>query len=117
MTEEQALAYAKGFIDKCAQAGVAPQEVDSSDRLSAYLHQLLPGYGPAIYGASTKPKEESGLWEAIKSMVATPVGQAAGGIGGAITGKALAGGRGALPGALLGALVGGGEALHATRGD
>jgi hypothetical protein len=108
-----------GGDDKEAQAIEAPPETadDGPSRLSAYLHQLIPFWGPGLYGIDTKPEGESSLWEGMKSIFATPVGQAAGGIGGFLGGQRIGKGRGALPGLILGALIGGGEALHATRGD
>jgi hypothetical protein len=50
MTKEQelALAFAEGFIDKCAQAELNPEAVDESggSRLGSYLSLLL---GPAAF--------------------------------------------------------------------
>lgn len=137
-------AYYAGFQAKCAEYGINQQETiklaqaaeqlmsaapvaapaakeEGLGRLAAYLHQLIPGWGPGLYGVDTKEKPtDSSLWEALKSMAATPAGQVAGGAAGAGAGY-LAGGKKnpalMIPGAVLGALIGGGEALHATRGD
>lgn len=133
MTKEQelAVAYTEGFMHKCAEHGIdketaikLAQEATDKGRMSAYLHQLLPGWGPLLYGIDTKPEEASSALEGLKSMVATTAGQVGGGLAGGALGGALGGAAGgkkgllaALPAGLIGAILGGGEALHATQGD
>jgi len=91
MTQEQevALAYAKGFLEKCAQAEVAPEAVDEGGRLGAYLAGLFPGVGGAVHGAATADEGDSKIWEGLKSMLGGTAGFVGGGLLGSKLGKLL----------------------------
>lgn len=96
MEKQQMNAYAQGFAQKCAEAGVDPQQLlklaAEDSRLLAYLSTLIP-FGSGEYGWTP---EEQGRG-ALKSRAAGLGGAALGGLGGGISGGVL--------GALLAALT------------
>lgn len=115
-------AYAYGFVTKCAEAGVDPEELvklaqADDSRLLAYLTNFMP-FGSALYGATRAPEGER-LGQAIKTQLAgtgARLGGAGVGLGaGSLLGAGLGAGLGSLlgsggrrRGALLGAGIGGG---------
>jgi hypothetical protein len=91
MTQGQlvALSYAKGFLEKCAQAEVAPEAVDEGGRLGSYIAGMFPGVGGGIHGAATAEDGDNKLWEGIKSMLGGTAGLVGGGLLGSKLGRLL----------------------------
>lgn len=91
-------AFVQGFLAKCAEEGVDPEALikaafgedeNPDSRLLAYLSQLLPGIGPALYGWTPETQGRG----ALKGV--------AGEVGGGLLGNVVGGAGGAGLGALM----------------
>lgn len=93
MEKQQMNAYAQGFVQKCAEAGVDPQQLvklaTEDSRLMAYLSTLLPG-GSGQYGWTEGDQGRGALQSRMAGLGGAALGGAGGGISGGVLGALIA---------------------------
>lgn len=80
-------AYSQGFVKACQDRGV---DTTVPSRVGSYVSNILPGVGPAIYGAVKKPGNRMvGAAQGLGGeFVGTSIGAIGGGTAGMATGAA-----------------------------